>query len=264
MIKYPDSLKIELTNYCDGNCVFCSNSLNKPKGYMDIEMFKKIIDDFPEVKKISPQWFGESSLHPNFYEALKYAKDKGKIMHFYTNGHSIDPDKLSEIGIDHVLFSIEADNKELYENMRRGLKWDAVYGNIMRFYELKGKTKVSVRMTVTKENRDRIKEIEMFWEKRVKNVTLFNEHSVCREVEGHYKKIKSCKKPYEVMMIGWNGDYIMCCTDYNRKITLGNAKDGARKAWDAGAKIREQVAKGKMLDICKECGFTHTAYLTKV
>ena len=263
-MKYPDTLKIEITNYCDGNCVYCSNHLNKPKGYMDIKMFKAIIDDFPEVKKITPQWFGESSLHPDFYEALRYAKKKGKSIRFYTNGASIDPYKLAKIGVNEVRFSIEADNKELYEKLRRGLNWDVVYKNIMEFQKLKGATKVLVRMTVTEENRDRIHEIKAFWKKRVRNVTMYNEHSVCREVEGHYKKVTSCKKPSELMIIGWNGDYVMCCTDYNRKITLGNVKDGARKVWEDGAKMREQVEKGKMLGICKECGFTHTAYLTKV
>jgi radical SAM protein with 4Fe4S-binding SPASM domain len=230
---------------------------------MDFDMLKAIIEDFPEVKYIKPQWFGESAMHPQFHEMLEYLKEKDKDIYFYTNGSMINPVRLAEIDPVQIHFSIEADNKELYEKMRRGLNWEKVYNNIMEFQRLKKHTRTVARMTVTKENRERIDEIKEFWAKRVDGVSVYNEHSAGRDVGGSYKEVRTCSKPDDFMVIAWNGDYIICCTDYNRSVVLGNVKDGARKVWDEGAKQREAIKNGEMLDICNHCGFTHSAYLKR-
>jgi len=255
-------LIIELTNHCNANCLFCSNQNIKPKGFMDFDLFKSIIDDFPEVKQVEPGWFGEGSLHPQFYEMLEYMKERSKDILIYTNA-SIDPVRLADIEPLQVVFSIEADNKELHEKIRRGLKWETVYNNIMEFQRLKKRTRTVVRMTVTDENRNRISEIKKFWIKRVDVVSAYNEHSAGRDVGGCYREIKTCSKPDDFMVIAWNGDCIICCTDYNRSVVLGNVRDGARKIWDEGARQRESIRNGEMLDICKHCGFTHSAYLKR-
>jgi len=256
-------LIIELTNHCNGNCVFCSNNTIKPKGFMDFDMLKSIIEDFPEVKYIKPQWFGESAMHPQFHEMLEYLKQKDKDIYFYTNGTLIDPVRMAEIDPVQIHFSIEADNKELYEKIRRGLKWEEAYYNIIEFQKLKKRTRTVARMTITEENRGRIGEIKQFWAQRVDAISAYNEHSVVRDVEGCYRDVKTCKKPEDFMVIGWNGDYIICCTDYSRSIVLGNVRNGPRKVWDEGAKQREAIRKGQMMDICKHCGFTHSAYLKR-
>jgi len=50
--------------------------LSYPKGYMDYNLFKKIIDDGSTngVKAIKLQSRGESMLHPKIIDSIAYAK----------------------------------------------------------------------------------------------------------------------------------------------------------------------------------------------
>lgn len=255
-------LKIELTSHCNAACVFCGEMENK--GYIDPDLAKSIVDEFPEVKKVSASWFGESTMHPQFYEILEYWKSKGKQIGFYTNGSMIDAQRLAAINPAEVHFSVEADNKELYERIRVGLDWDIVYQNIIDFQAAKKNTRTAVRMVVCEENRKRINEIIAFWKGKVDSVNAYNEHSNFRDAGGHYLSVKGCTKPDDFMIVAWNGDYVICCIDYFRTIVLGNVRDGARKVWDEGAAARKAIRNGQMLDICKRCGFTHSGYKNRV
>jgi len=46
--KIPASLQIGATNYCNLNCICCSaDRMKRKKGYMDFDLFKKIIGNAP-------------------------------------------------------------------------------------------------------------------------------------------------------------------------------------------------------------------------
>src|SRR4030067_1408539 len=83
-------IHIELTNICDFNCVFCPKSaMERPYGYMDTKLAKRIIEEIRENKlcdKITFHVMGEPTLHPDFFEILSYAHDKGAKVGLTTNG----------------------------------------------------------------------------------------------------------------------------------------------------------------------------------
>jgi len=63
-------IHIELTNVCDFNCLFCPKALmNRPPGYMDAALAKRVIDEIGEnglCKKITFHVMGEPTSHPLF------------------------------------------------------------------------------------------------------------------------------------------------------------------------------------------------------
>lgn len=90
-------LRLELTNNCNFDCSYCTEQfMARKKGFMDIALAKKIIDEV-SLTKISDvigfQFMGEGLLHPKFSEILSYACEKGVNCKLVTNG-SLLTDKI--------------------------------------------------------------------------------------------------------------------------------------------------------------------------
>ena len=63
---YPDVMQIELCSFCNYSCVFCPyEKMTRPKGYMDIGLYKSIIDQCTHVNSIGLHHMGEPLLHPD-------------------------------------------------------------------------------------------------------------------------------------------------------------------------------------------------------
>ncbi|MFA6923541.1 MAG: hypothetical protein WC223_04730 [Bacteroidales bacterium] len=79
-IGFPISITIEPTNYCNLKCSECpsgSGLLTREKGYIDFNLYKKIIDEiYKKTIYLTLYFQGEPYLHPRFFELIKYASDK--------------------------------------------------------------------------------------------------------------------------------------------------------------------------------------------
>src|SRR5512139_2205741 len=102
-------IHIELTNVCDFNCLFCPKSeMERPYGYMETGLAKRIIDEIGEyglTEKITFHVMGEPTLHPDFFDILSHAHEKGVKVGLTTNGGGLG----GEVGarlIDHNLHQI--------------------------------------------------------------------------------------------------------------------------------------------------------------
>jgi len=85
---FPTRVTVELTNDCNLNCAMCPRHYMTDKiGYMDIALWRKIIDEItPYNVTLVPFWRGESLLHPDIREMIGYAMGKVKEIQFATNG----------------------------------------------------------------------------------------------------------------------------------------------------------------------------------
>jgi len=93
------------------------------RGFMSLELFKKIIDDFQafpnKIKKIKIGNHGEPSLNPNFVEMIAYAKssNSAEIIEVFTNGSKLDPQinkGLISSGLQRINISLEGLSDERY------------------------------------------------------------------------------------------------------------------------------------------------------
>ena len=144
----PRFIYIESTNACVLKCKMCMRSKTKIRklGFMDFDLYKKIIDDIaPEVHSIGLHNQGEPLLHPKIVDMIRYAKQKGLKVGFNTNAVLLDEVKSKEIlktDLDWIYFSFDGSNKEVYEEIRRGANYEKVKEKILRFIELRNKKKV--------------------------------------------------------------------------------------------------------------------------
>jgi radical SAM protein with 4Fe4S-binding SPASM domain len=94
-------ISIEITSHCNFNCIFCPNSkMKRKRGMMSGEMFRSIIDEIAKhhlTELISFHIMGEPLLHPDFFEFLEYAHEKGQRLHLISNISLINETNLKAI-----------------------------------------------------------------------------------------------------------------------------------------------------------------------
>lgn len=230
----PWLLLARITKKCNANCRYCIREYVKDiTPDMDINLYKKLVDDTEDyIKEVQPIGFGEPLLYPHIVEAVRYASSKGKRVVTYSNASLLTPKMswdLLNAGLTEIRFSLEAKDKDTFEILRRPLKWDTVYNNIIEFQRIKNeqgfKCQTTVAGCISPENKDSIDEIVDFWKERVDYVftrpeQIFSVPSMHRPlwVKGKHP----CKHTKEYLSVDWNGDVVLCCRDIFSEYKFGN------------------------------------------
>jgi len=274
----PDRIVVELTNRCNLACSMCPrNYMKAPQGIMDPKLFKNIIDQMSKYPGMSlaPFFRGEPLLHPKFKELIAYARKKitGRIM-LFTNGLLLDKKMagfLLTTGIDHINFSLDAADKGAYKKICKGGDFDRVLSNINYFLGLKrssGKTipEIQISLVKTKENRSSVKRFIGLWRNKVDRIRIYSMHSEggmfgSKEKEPGPSKHagrKPCLKPFNEMVVYWNGGVALCNHDWDRLKLLGSARTSKlEKIWRSKAyiEIRKKHLESAWHDIetCDRC-----------
>ena len=140
----PPSIQIEPTNACFLNCITCCRSAStRPDGFMDFELFEKIIEDASNlgIKRVQLFVMGEPLMHPRIIDMIRCVKSHRMGFHLTTNGLLLN-EKMGEAilsagvtSADYVTFSILGFSKEVHEQVMRGIKHDKVISNIHALLE---------------------------------------------------------------------------------------------------------------------------------
>jgi len=144
MIEYPSLIQIETTSKCQASCIFCPHkNLKRPLRDMDIDLFKKIIEDCKSfhLTNICPFLNGELFMDKLWFQRLKFINEtlpKIKI-DIFSNMGALDAEKLekfSEISnLQHFVMSINGYDEKTCRQ-RTGLNWSLVHANVLRLVDL--------------------------------------------------------------------------------------------------------------------------------
>jgi len=273
----PIRLWIEPTNHCNLQCVMCPNKELKKeeKGFMNFDLFKKIIDEVSKfVFDIHLLHRGESLLHQDFFKMAKYAHDKGIVTKFHTNGTLLDEEKsynLIESGIDQFSFSFDGYDKKTYESIRINANFEKTVDNIIKFLEIKKKLKSKKPFTILelinfpdskfKINQSKKTEfLENFKGLHLNKVEIKEFHNWAGDVEKHYsmKNYSPCTFLWHAMVIFWDGSVLPCTQDFHGFYTLGNVKYSTiAEIWnnEKMVSLRNKAIQGdlKSLKTCNQC-----------
>lgn len=277
---YPNRLYIESTNVCNLRCVMCPTGrgeMTRPKGYMDWNLFTRIVDEMaPHVSATTLHIWGEPLLHPRLPEMIAYCRQRGLPAEISTNGVLLDEamsKKLLDAGSSALYIGMDGFTRETYEKVRRQADFDVTVANIRRFLELKVAGKyanpfVNLQIIEMGPTQQEIEGFRRAWQvpgvDRV-HIKAFdswgNQIDGISEMRADQPAIPArrfhCPNLWYHAHIYWDGSLVSCDRDFDAVNDLGNVQDGVMMAWN-GPRMRELRRKhilGQLDDVpaCRNC-----------
>lgn len=273
----PIRLWVEPTSFCNLKCVMCPNKDldRKDKGYMTFELFRKIVDEAKTfIHETNLIHRGESLLHPEFFEMVRYAADAGIVTKLHTNGTLLDETKARGLlgsGLDQLTFSFDGYDKATYESIRVNALYERTIGNILGFLRLKKELGAKKPYTilelidfphVTKGvgRAEKKKFLAQFDGLPLDRVRVKEMHNWAGEIVGGAKgrKYSPCTFLWASLIIFWDGAVLPCTQDFFGDLAVANARDSTLAAiWnnERMVELREKAAQGDIGDLkpCSGC-----------
>ena len=273
---FPIYLLIEPVSACNLRCIMCFQidesftSSNKFMGMIDLDLFKKIIDDAVQggTRAITLASRGEPTLHPKLGEMLEYCSGKFFELKINTNGTKL-PDKLIhqilKNGVTNMVFSIDSYAKDEYESIRVKGIFEEVVNNVKRFKEIKEKdypdSRCETRVSGVKvdKNQDPIK-FKNFWKDYVDNVVMVEMENRWDTYHNPKEIMASgaCNYLWERLYIWYDGLCNPCDIDYKSELSVGSVKEKSIKdIWNGEkySQLRDDHLSGKRNKVypCDRC-----------
>jgi len=261
------SVNLELTNHCNLRCTICpvNTTMRRPKGFMDPALFRRIIDENPGFHFVLAFQWGEPLLHPDFFELVRYAADRGVRTMITSNGTHLTPEnraKLLACGLERITFSVDGDAASHFairgyelEKLRRDVRLFVAERDAAR-----STLKIDVSMVVDASTEHALPSFKAEWTGVVDRVQWIPR--ILAE-----KRTTSCRELWRgSLVVLWDGRVTVCCVDSEGLLTLGDAnRTKVSELWN-GDKIRalrRAHAEGRFPPLCAMCGEYETEVVSK-
>ena len=220
---------------------------------------------------------GEPLLHAQFLSLVRHARQHDMSLSMTTNASLLTRDLsrfLLDEGLSTISFSVSnmgADYEKTY-----GLKFEATHRNIMDFLELKKaypkRTRTEVNIVKYDGNRGRIRKFKRYWKKAGINspqiMSESNRAGACahdyfflandRHLKESIKMLLDqglsllCPLPFISVFVGWDGNYYICCQDYEKTSALGTVHEYSIREMD---RIKKKHLLANRIEACRNCMF---------
>ncbi len=157
----PVCLYLEVTNRCNLLCTTCPRTYVElePPADMSWDLFRRIVDQVPEVSRAVMHGVGEPMLVRNLPKMVRYLKDRGVYVLFNTNGTVLNEKNgraLVDAGLDELRVSLDASNAKSYLKVRGKDYFNRILKNVKAFRAMQereghSKPRVSAWLTGLKE-----------------------------------------------------------------------------------------------------------------
>lgn len=280
---FPINIQIQTTSFCNSRCIMCPYGKVWKKleqGEMDWKLYKKIINECKEynISKVVPFLMAEPLLDKRIFEIIDYTKNDlpNSNIEISSNGSLLDKEcarKLANSPVDEITFNIQGIDKDTYERTMVGLNFEKTMNNINYFLDLEMQYNPTIKIEIlTGAASDiEIKNIQDYWKDKGVIAEIHQLHDRAgnlkeKDVDFNKKlfsEIYGCIQDRHLKWIHilFNGDVILCCQDWGRKIILGNVKkNDIRDIWHSTKyeNIRNHISsknKSEKNIICKKCFF---------
>jgi len=273
--KFPDHIDIEISSACNLSCPMCYTVTDEFKekidvGLMEFKLFTKLIDECKKFKPYSIRlsFRGESFIHPQVYDMIKYAKDAGiKEVSSLTHGGMLDEEKfrkLIDLKLDWLTISFDGIG-ETYDKIRAPNKFSEQVAKIKRFSEIKKELNVvqpvikvqSIWPAIEKNPDEFYKTFKPITDQIATN-PLIN-FSSDRSEGAEYIPNFTCPVLYQRLVVGSDGKVLLCINDEMSSTIVGNVNNESifdvwhGKKLDEARKLHEQHLGVDSLIPCKWC-----------
>ena len=283
----PPAIGIELTNHCNLHCPECvsgSGLMKRSKGFMDIDLFERVISELkPYLWHVNLYFQGESLLHPEFFSFIsRCANIRSTIS---TNGHFLSEEnsgKIARSGLGKLIISLDGLDQDTYSSYRAGGNVEAVKEGIRNITTARKRynssLKIEIQVLVNRNNEHQITEIKKLAADsrvslRLKSMQIINKKSFESWLPGKEKfrrytvadgdyQIKNplpkrCARLWLNPVVTWDGKVLPCCFDKDAEHIMGDLnQESFREIWN-GTKYRLfrriLLSERGSTEICRNC-----------
>lgn len=182
-------------------------------------------------------------LHKDISEMIRYAKIQGILdVKMNTNASLLSPNRaraILEAGLDTLVFSVDAANRQDFERIRTGGNFERIVENIRTFNEIRrteyphAKIRTRVSMVLIGEWQD-VHQAANFWGGIVDEFAY--RWAIPRAriyAQADSEKTRPCSLLWERLYVWWDGTINPCDEDYLSHLNLGrlDGKQNIRQAW---------------------------------
>lgn len=280
--KGPFNLAIETANICNARCVMCPyRAMRRPKKIMEQGVFDKIVDRVKneglKINKVFFSGLGEPLTDSQIVSRIKIFKDLGFRVKLYTNASLLTSEvaqQLVDLQLDEMNISFNGVTADQYRRVM-GLDFAQTVANVNRLLEIR-KCLPNIRLSsvITKENENDIQEHIRSWSGKVDSVTVSLPHewggavSVKSKINPPLAEQKSertypCRSLWHTIVIDSNGNFVICCRDYESRYVLGNIQthsfaDIQRNAvMERFRRCHLEYLREKLPKMCQGCNFPY-------
>lgn len=277
MITFPNTIELQLHNYCNADCIICPYSeIKNQKGFLNEDLFEKILSEVGDKDILFiPYLNNEPFIDPDYCRKLKMINERcpNCRIEISSNISCITEEIINELlNIDIYDFRISffGFSPDTYEKIMPGLKYESSWSklNMILDSELPGHVAHMSITMIDHENvpSDEFEQMRHFCnEKGVKFnhwgfLDRASNNSRYKNAIPETKTVCGCEqnRPIERLHVLFNGDVILCCQDWRSEIVLGNLNDNSISELWNGEKytdVRNRIYKNCNggVDLCNKC-----------
>jgi len=278
----PFNLVIETSSVCNARCVMCPyRTMKRAKKIMDEDVFENIVEKIKvekvPINKVFFSGLGEPLADPRLVSRLERVKSLGLWLRLYTNASLLTDEiaqKLVKLGLDEINISFNGTNPWQYKKIM-GLDFQRTVKNIenllaaKRHYHVK-KPFVQISSVIIQENKRDIETHFKQWRGKVDAVTVSLAHQWGGGVEvgsrfgvGDSPRVYPCRSLWHTFVIDSQGNFVVCCRDYESRYILGNIKEHSfadiQKSPVLGEFRRAHLkySRDELPAMCRKCNFPY-------
>ena len=137
----PVCLYLEVTNRCNLLCTTCPRTYEElePEADMSWPLFRQIVDQAPNVKRVVLHGVGEPMLVKDLPRMVEYLKQRSIYVLFNTNGTLLtekNGQALIDAGLDELRVSLDAADASVFQMVRGKDMFDRIVTNVRRFRQM--------------------------------------------------------------------------------------------------------------------------------
>ena len=252
------SVNLEITNHCNLFCTICpvNTTMRRGKGFMEPALFRRVIDENRDFDFVLTFQWGEPLLHPQVFEMVRYAADKGVRPLLTSNGTRLDLERRKSLltcGLERITFSVDGD-KETHERIR-GYSWDRLREDILTLKKERdaagANLRIDVSMVVDETTESAMDRYLADWRGVVDRVQAIPKFTP-------KERTSPCRELWRgAAVVLWDGRVTVCCADSEGAAVIGNANEKPlQEIWN-GPEMREfrrSHLEGNFPRICAFCG----------
>ena len=286
--EWPGALLIDITNRCNAKCVWCPNPDLTNVGAMDMDVYRKIIDDYGSRGGVLTfGTFGEPLMDKHMKKRIEYLKCYPKIhkIEILTNGFFLNENIVPTIiengvGVD---ISLDELDKQTFEDVKK-MSFDIVRDNIVNFLKANSEAATPVPVNIrikTMKTVEETLEQELFkvitsydcsvvlnsiddniisnWAGKLDKESFIKEYEISTNNKTQFThkrfnqtNIAPCAQLWKWMVVYWDGSVVLCCADMFSQAIVGDLKSNSiTEVWN-GSQMkghRDQMVNRKRFEV---------------